>query len=298
MVRDTTTGVKRVGFIPKPGSQDAALLAAELSPKVRELGAELVVIAGDERGNGTVSESEFANAVDLAVALGGDGTMLRASRILGDSGVPVIGINLGHLGFLAPFEAAAATDAISSALRGELPETSRMRLRVTLESAGGQAQSWVALNDAVIHQGALARLLELNAYLDEDFIASYRADGLIIATPTGSTAYNLAAGGPLLLPEQQAMALTPICAHALTMRPLVVPHDSSVTVVLGSASSEASVTVDGYWSENLAAGDRLSITRADAPLTVLGLPDKGYFDILRKKLHWGARDHDDDPARL
>ncbi len=286
--------MRRVGFILKQGSAEAQARALDLAPSVRELGATVVMLKEDGVGDHTVTEADFGQAVDLAVVLGGDGTMLRASRIIGDSGVPVLGINLGHLGFLAPFEAADSIGTIKSALAGELPSTQRMRLRATIELAGGGTESWVALNDAVIHQSALARLLELKAYLDDAFIASYRADGLIVATATGSTAYNLAAGGPILLPEQEAMTLTPICAHALTMRPLIVPHESTLAIVANVTGTGASVTVDGHWSRALASGDRLVVTDAGAPLTVFGLPGTGYFDILRKKLHWGARDAADN----
>jgi len=282
--------VKRIGFILKQDHSGARELAAELLPELEASGDQVVWLCEDEvPGTQCVAESEFAGAVDLAVVFGGDGTMLRASRILGSSETPVVGINLGRLGFLAPFESAQALPTIRDALAGKLPETRRMRIHVCHESREGTAQpsSWIALNDAVIHQGAVARLLELNAYLDDDFIASYRADGLIVATPTGSTAYNLAAGGPILLPEQQAMALTPICAHALTMRPLIASHDSTLTII---AEQDAVLTVDGYWSETIACGDRIVVTEAQTPLVVLGAPGKGYFDILREKMHWGVRE--------
>ena len=281
--------MKRIGFILKQGKESARQLALELAPALRTLGAEVVMLREDDvEGERIVSEPEFASAIDLAVVLGGDGTMLRASRVIGNSGTPVLGINQGRLGFLAPFEPSVALETIRDALAGKLPETRRMRIQVRLESRTGETQTLIALNDVVIHQGAVARLLELNAYLDDDFIASYRADGLIVATPTGSTAYNLAAGGPILLPEQQAMALTPICAHALTMRPLVASHDSTVTIA--TDDQEAAVTVDGYWSQTLYGGDRLVVTEASAPLIVFGAPGKGYFDILREKMHWGVRE--------
>jgi len=282
--------VKRIGFILKQENPSARALATELLPELQSSGNEIVWLCEDAvAGARCVAESEFADNVDLAVVFGGDGTMLRASRILGTSDTPVVGINLGRLGFLTPFESSQALPTIRDALAGELPATSRMRIHVRHESREGESgsHSWIALNDAVIHQGAVARLLELNAYLDDDFIASYRADGLIVATPTGSTAYNLAAGGPILLPEQQAMALTPICAHALTMRPLIASHDSTLTII---AEQDAVLTVDGYWSQTIACGDRIVVTEAELPLVVLGAPGKGYFDILREKMHWGVRE--------
>jgi NAD+ kinase len=283
--------VKRIGFILKQDSETAAARARELLPDVRATDREIVLLAEDdiEGGDQVVSEAEFADAVDLAVALGGDGTMLRANRIVGDSGIPVLGINLGRLGFLAPFDSEQASETIRSALAGKLPQTRRMRLRVQLEAASGESETWISLNDAVIHQGAVARLIELNAYLDDGFIASYRADGLIVATPTGSTAYNLAAGGPILLPQQRAMALTPICAHALTMRPLVLSETSALTILPGPEEQQIRLTIDGYWSRTLGAGDRLLVSKAGTSLVVYGAPGKGYFDILREKMHWGVQ---------
>jgi NAD+ kinase len=159
---------------------------------------------------------------------------------------------------------------------------------VTLHPSEGDAEERIALNDTVIHQGGLARLIDLEARLDGKQIASYRADGLIVCTPTGSTAYNLAAGGPILAPDQAAMVMTPICAHSLTARPLVVPQTGTLTVALAGAddSRTAVVTVDGQWARSLTAGDRVEITATAAPLRVF-MSSKGYFDILRQKLHWG-----------
>ena len=282
--------MKRIGFILKQDSDKAAARARELFPEVQGDDRQIVTLAEDQvAGDVVLAEDKFAEGVDLVVALGGDGTMLRANRIIGDTGKPVLGINLGRLGFLAPFHSAQAADTIRAALAGKLPRIRRMRLRVQLELASGELETWICLNDAVIHQGAVARLIELNTYLNDGFVASYRADGLIVATPTGSTAYNLAAGGPILLPEQRAMALTPICAHALTMRPLVLSEDSTLAVLPASDEYEVQLTIDGYWSRTLTAGDRVVMTRAGAPLVVYGAPGKSYFDILREKMHWGVQ---------
>ena len=280
--------MNRVGFILKPSAEAAALLG-DLAPWLRGRSVEVVTLETDAprlEGARVVSEAELPGAVDIAVVLGGDGTMLRAAALVADHGIPVLGVNLGRLGFLTPFDPADARGAIVAALAGRLQRTERSRLMVSYAPASGPREQRPALNDAVIHQGGAARLVELEARLDNKVIAMYRADGLIICTSAGSTAYNLAAGGPILTPGQGAMALTPICAHALTNRPLVVPQSGGLSVTLGGDTHTAVLTIDGQWARNLSAGDRVDITATARPLRVF-LSDKDYFDILREKLHWG-----------
>jgi len=318
----------RVGFILKPDKTEAGVLLEELVRWLREQGHVPVVPTEDQiapAGSEIVPEDELGNSIDLAVVLGGDGTMLRASRLVADQGKPVLGINLGQLGFLAMFSPAEAKTALASAIAGELPRAERMRLQVTfwslprpssvepaarvrppvtvgvpdaadlhgdLSEAGarGGADPVVkyALNDAVLHQGAMARLIEVNAYCDDQLIAAYRADGLIIATPTGSTAYNMAAGGPILVPGQAAMTVTPICAHALTNRPLVIKADSTLRLELGGEARGVILTVDGQWAHSFLPGDVVEMTAAQRPL-VMFTSQQSFFDVMRDKLHWGVR---------
>lgn len=235
-------------------------------------------------------ENSLADAIDLLVVLGGDGTMLRAAQLVADRGRPVLGVNLGQLGFLTGFAPAEARTAITAAIRGELPIAERMRLAVTFRRAGAPVMTRIALNDAVIHQGAMARLVELDAYVDGQFVAAYRADGLIIATPTGSTAYNMAAGGPIVIPGQAAMTLTPICAHSLTNRPLVIPANGVIRIELGGDVRGAGVvlTIDGQWAHSFLAEDIAEMTAAPIPLRVYA-SRKSYFDVMREKLNWGLR---------
>jgi NAD+ kinase len=281
--------VKRVGLILKPGMDEARQLADELVPGLVAAGHAAVVVEGGHvpEGAAAVPEERFGAEVDMAVLLGGDGTMLAGSALVADHGVPVLGINLGHLGFLTQFDPADAGEALRAALAGELGISERMRLEVTCRCHDGTVTR-AALNDAVIHQGEMARLIELEARLDGHLIASYRSDGLIVATPTGSTAYNLAAGGPIIMPGQRAMTLTPICAHALTMRPLVIPQEAVITLTPSPQSRGVVLTVDGQWSRALAAGEQVDISAAAQPLRVFD-SEKHFFDILREKLHWGAR---------
>ena len=281
----------RVGFILKPDKTEAGVLLEELVPWLRAQGHVPVVTAEDQIspvGCEVVPEEELGAAIDLAVVLGGDGTMLRAARLVADHGRPVLGINLGQLGFLVGFAPKNAQQALAEAMSGALTQTRRMRLAVTFRRHGADPVIRYALNDAVLHQGAMARLVEVEAFVDDEFVASYRADGLLVATPTGSTAYNMAAGGPIVLPGQAAMTLTPICAHALTHRPLVISASNTIRLQLGADVRGVLITVDAQWGHSFLPGDIVEITAAAAPL-VMFASRQSFFDVMRDKLHWGAR---------
>jgi NAD+ kinase len=283
--------VHRVGFILKPDKTEAGVLLEELVPWLRAQGHLPIVTAEDQilpAGCEVVPESELGAAIDVAVVLGGDGTMLRAARLVADHERPVLGINLGQLGFLVGFAPSNARQALTAALAGELSRTRRMRLAVTVRRVGAEPVVRYALNDTVLHQGAMARLVEIDAFVDGEFVASFRADGLIIATPTGSTAYNMAAGGPIVLPGQAAMVLTPICAHALTNRPLVISASSTIRLTLGADVRDVLVTVDAQWGHSFRHGDFVDISAAEKPL-VMFASKQSFFDVMREKLHWGAR---------
>lgn len=280
----------KVAFVLKPQAAEARDLASDLVRWLVAAGHVAVLTAEDElapEGAEIVPETELG-PVDLVCVLGGDGTMLRASRVVGDSGAPVLGFNLGQLGFLTGFSPADAREALSAALAGDLRVEERSRLQVTLQLADGAIVTRTALNDAVLHQGAMARIVDCDAWIDDTFVASYRADGLIVSTPTGSTAYNMAAGGPILIPGAAGMTLTPICAHSLTNRPLVVPARSVIRLTLRPEAKDVVVTVDGQWAHPVAASDRVEITAAPQPLRLLS-GGKSYFDVMRDKLHWGLR---------
>ncbi len=282
--------MKRVGFITKSSTAQAGVLLDELVPRLVDKGHRALVLDGDRfapPGAEIVPEEELGPFSDLVVVLGGDGSMLRAAALVADHDTPVLGINLGRLGFLTPFDPAEASGALDAALAGELPTAQRSRQAVTYYPRDGQPVARSALNDSVIHQGAMARLIELEATIDDGLVTSYRADGLIVSTPTGSTAYSLAAGGPILMPGQASMVLTPICAHTLTNRPLVVPQDAKIELCLRGDSRDVVLTVDGQWARSFLPGDRVVVTTADKPL-IMFESSKGYFDILKQKLHWGA----------
>ena len=252
-------------------------LTAVLLPEHAALGLEGEV----------ATEEEFPTKIDLLVSLGGDGTLLHGGGLVAQHAVPILGVNLGTLGFLTPFAITEAQSALERAIDGALVLEQRIRLRVQLHRAEGDVVERFALNDAVLSQGGIARLIELLATLDGTRVSHFRADGLIISTPTGSTAYNLAAGGPILTPGLSAMCITPICPHMLTNRPLVVPAHSRLEVTVTEAR-EVVLTVDGQWAHPVAPGDRVEISEAAAPLR-LYRSEKSYFEILRDKLSWGAR---------
>lgn len=287
--------MKRIGFIVKPdwadGASESTRVLFSLVPWLREQGHEIVV-ADEDRfalpGVTIAPREQLGKGLDLCVVLGGDGTMLGASALVADEGVPVLGINLGRLGFLTPFDPEDAQAALADALAGRLRTSERMRLSVKHIPADGESVVRAGLNDAVISQGSMARMVELEACLDDEVISVYRADGLIVATPTGSTAHNLAAGGPIIMPGQKSIAITPICAHTLTSRPLVVPGHRTVKIRLASESRGMVLTVDGQWARSLQAGDRVEVRAAERPLIVYQ-SNKRYFDILREKLHWDSR---------
>jgi NAD+ kinase len=283
--------VSRVGFILKPDKTEAGVLVEQLAAWLRERGHTPVVTTEDQiapTGAVVVPEAELGSAIDLAVVLGGDGTMLRASRLVADHRRPVLGINLGQLGFLVGFAPGEAIPSLEAALAGKLPKTERMRLAVRFARTGAEPVVRYALNDAVLHQGAMARLVEIDAFVDAELVASYRADGLIVATPTGSTAYNMAAGGPIVVPGHTAMTLTPICAHALTNRPLVMHAGATIRLQLGADVRGVLLTVDAQWAHSFLLGDVAEITAADAPL-IMFASKQSFFDVMRDKLHWGER---------
>jgi NAD+ kinase len=273
----------------KRGKPEAREIAAALVRWLAGQGHRAFVTGDGVAGATAVEEAELAGHVDLLVVLGGDGTLLHGAALVADYGVPILGVNLGHLGFLTSCAPSDAEVALGRALAGDLALEERMRLRCELRRASGEVLTRFGCNDAVISQGALARLIELEAHLDGHRIARYRADGLIVSTPTGSTAYTLAAGGPVVTPDVKAVVVTPICPHTLTHRPVVAPASSRVTVRLAAPAEHVMFTIDGQWGTSLALGDVLEISQASPPL-YLYCPAESYFDVLRQKLRWGERE--------
>jgi NAD+ kinase len=279
----------RFGFLLKPGKPEAPRVAADLAEAVRRRGGTTVIATDDGEllpGITSVPLEQLGPAIDVLVILGGDGTFLHGASLVSDHGVPLLGINLGTLGFMTHYTLADAQGALEAVVEGKLGVEERMRLKVTVRSAGKEIESRAALNEAVI-QRATPRLLDLQAELDGGVITTYKADGLIISTPTGSTAYNLAAGGPILTPDLEAIVLTPICPHTLTNRPVVIRADARASVTNVSAHP-VTMTVDGRWTRDLAPGDSVDVRKADRPLRTFR-SQNSLFSVLRDKLSWGER---------
>ncbi len=227
--------------------------------------------------------------LDLLMTLGGDGTMLRAARMLDGRQVPMLGINLGRLGFLT----CCGIDEMESALRrvaaGEFQTTRRMMLEVrALDADGAERQRWWALNDAVLHKGGFARVLGLRVSVDGELIATYSADGIVIATPAGSTAYSLSAGGPIVVPTVESIVLTPISPHTLALRPVVLPPTSEVHVQAVNAPDELLITVDGQVGTRFGPGEALTVRRSEKPVLLVRFAETTFFSRLRRKLAWGG----------
>lgn len=256
----------------------------------REHGARLLVEDG-LHPRAAVAESltsEACAGLDLLLTLGGDGTLLRGARLVSPYGVPVLGVNLGRLGFLTSASPEDAEAALRGFFAGEARLESRMTLRVTAESETGEAcGSWLALNDAAVHMGGVARVIRLAVYAHDEEVGTYSADGIIVATPTGSTAYSLSAGGPIVSPSVDCILATPICPHTLAVRPLILPADETVSVEVLDPSHAPVLTIDGQEGVHLSPGDRVVARRGDAAVRLVRFPGQTFFPTLRRKLRWG-----------
>jgi NAD+ kinase len=281
----------RFGFLVRQGNPEAGSLAAGFANMLGAQGSEVLFVEdygqGAPAGYPSVPGADIGARIDAMVALGGDGTFLYGAKLVADHDVPLLGLNLGSLGFLTPYAISEASAALTEAAQGRLPVEERMRLLVTLHAKDKCAESQSALNEAVINQREVARLMDLLATTNGDTITTYKADGLILCTPTGSTAYNLSAGGPILSPDLEAIMLTPICPHTLSNRPLVVRADTGVTVT-NVSRYQGVLTVDGHWSREVMPGEVVEVRKMERRLRVFR-PGHSFFKILRQKLSWGER---------
>jgi NAD+ kinase len=291
--------ITRIGLVAKRGLDAAAGALAELAGwlEAREVHAvfetETATLAGLPPGRRTVSRDELPRTCDLIVVLGGDGTLIGMADRIAEAGadVAILGVNFGSLGFLTEITLAELYPSLESVLAGTAQIDERMMLRSRTLRDGSVHADRLALNDVVITKGALSRIIDLEVEIGGRSIMRVRADGLIVGSPTGSTAYNLAAGGPILHPEVDALLLTPIAPHMLTNRPVVVPASSEIRVrpAVNGSNEELYVTIDGQWGHALQSADEICITRADRPLKLIRASTRTYFDVLRQKLKWSER---------
>ena len=287
-------GVKlqSVGICVKREQPQVAERVATLEGWLHDHGVEVLLDreAAHWLGRQGVALEELAGRIDLLIVLGGDGTLLAAARAVGERAVPLLGVNLGTLGFLTETSSDELYVALDQAFAGRLVVAPRMRLQVEVERGGHVVERFLALNDAVIGKSALSRMIDLETRAEGAFVTTYHSDGLIVATPTGSSAYSLSAGGPILLPEDESIVLTPICPHTLTQRPLVLPDHYRIEIlVLDTRGGEVHLTVDGQVGVELEQGDRVTGARSAHPARLLVSPHRSRFAVMREKLRWGER---------
>jgi len=283
--------VRTVGVAIKPGAPRAAAAVRDLAKWLapRDVRALFEPFAAEAVGEAATDFAALGREAELMVVLGGDGTLLAVARQLGTRAVPILGINLGTLGFLTEVPVAGMEEALERVLAGEMRIEERARLAVELERDGRSLGSWRALNDAVITKGDPGRLIDLEARADGQLVSAYHGDGLIVSTPTGSTAYSLSAGGPILLPGLCSFVLTPICPHTLTQRPLVLPDEVHLEVIVRTPGRDGQLTVDGQAAIRVETGDCVHVQRSAHPVRLVVPPHRSRFEVLRAKLRWGER---------
>ena len=272
--------IRKVGIILKKGSDEPRRIGEELAAWFGQRGIAVVV-------------GEVQAGMGLLVILGGDGTLLHVADQASARQIPVVGVNLGGLGFLTEISVNERYAVFEQILAGEMTVEERLMLKVRLANPAGTGDWLYALNDVVISKGNIDQLVELSAWADAEYITTYRADGLIFSTPTGSTAYNLSAGGPIVHPRLQAMLVTPICPFMLESRPILLPPAARLRTKLADGRNnrtgrDVKVIVDGQFAWEMQAGDTLEVEAAEKPLKLICSPRKGYFEILRGKLNWGG----------
>ena len=284
--------VKVAGIMAKPGIPQASTLVPAL---VAWLNERHVRVQPDEEaarymgGKGGLPREKVPEGAQLVIVLGGDGTLLAAARAVAGRVIPIFPVNLGGLGFLTAITLDQLYPELERALNGEQRIVPRRMMHGELLRAGQTIRSYEALNDIVINKTQIARMIDLETYVDQQFIGTFKADGLIVCTPTGSTAYSLSAGGPIVYPAVAAICITPVCPHMLTNRPVLVPDDMVVRIICRAADREAFLTVDGQVGEPLLHEDHIVCRRSENCVHLVRPPKMYFFDVLRQKLKWGER---------
>jgi NAD+ kinase len=290
------SSIKRIGIVLKPHQPDALKTICNLVVWLAE--RDITLVGGPEIQREQIEhetgcpvpqfESEkLAAEVDLMLVLGGDGTMIATARMIADQEVPVLGVNYGGLGYLAEFRIEELYNALESILSGNYRLDRRVMLAVELRRGTDPPKTSRVLNDVVINKSALARIIEIETYFDRHYVSSFRADGLIVSTPTGSTAYNLSAGGPVIFPSMNAVVITPICPFTLSNRPIVVPDNAEIELLLKTDNEDVALTLDGQVGFEMKVADRVVIRKSRTTFNIIQPSNRNYFDVLRDKLRWG-----------
>ncbi len=283
--------MKKIGIICKKGRLEPQEILKELLPWLRQNGYESFVdietaSALNIKG---YSRDDIPSIVDVILVLGGDGTMLSVSRLVAGKGVPILGINLGSMGFITEINRDEIYSVVDKILTNGCAVEERLMLTAAVHRAGERITEHTVLNDVVINKGALARIIDLETFINDTYVTTFKADGLIISSPTGSTAYSLSAGGPIVYPTLDSIVLTPICSHTLTNRPIVLPDDARIEITLKAMSEDVYLTLDGQVGVSLRMGDTIEINKSPFKTRLLIPCERDYFKILRTKLKWGER---------
>lgn len=283
--------MKKIGIICKQGRKEPQEILQELLPLLRQRGCETFV--DDETAAALnidgYTKEEIVSLVEVVLVLGGDGTMLNVSRLVAEQGIPILGVNLGSLGFITEVRRDEIFNAVDNMLRDGCVIEERLMLSASIHRNGEKITEYTVLNDVVINKGALARIIDLETIINNNYVTTFKADGLIISTPTGSTAYSLSAGGPILYPTLESIVLTPICSHTLTNRPLVLPDNFRIAIIIKTIGGDVFLTLDGQVGFSLHMGDVIEINKATCKTKLLVTEERDYFKVLRNKLKWGER---------
>ena len=284
--------MKRIGLYAKRSNPAAIVVAREVTAWLQGKGVEVFLderLAADMGDYQGYPSGSIPAMVHLIVVLGGDGTLISVARKVGDLRTPILGVNLGSLGFLTEITLAEFYPVMEKVIEGEFEVTNRLMLEAVVRREGREVGRYRVLNDVVINKGAIARIIDMEVTVDNDYLTTFKADGLIIATPTGSTAYNLSAGGPIISPGLHCFVISPICPHMLANRPLIVADTVSIRIEVKFRDQDVVLTADGQVGMELQAGDVVEIRKSRRNTQLIKSPSKDYFEVLRTKLGWGER---------
>lgn len=290
--------MRRIGIIAKQNKPEAVHLVSHLVEHLRAKEIEIYLEESMEKVlSPTLLESrltpmkreEIPSHVEMVIVLGGDGTLLSVARLVGNYKVPILGVNLGGLGFLTEITLKEFDQVLERVIQGDFIIDERVALQAAILRRGERLAEFTVLNDAVINKGALARIIDLETSVNGEYLTTFKSDGLILSTPTGSTAYNLSAGGPIIYPSLHCIIITPICPHTLTNRPIVVPDDVTIRVILKSTQQEVLLTLDGQQGFMLEFEDVVEVRKSGTSILLIKSPYRHYFELLREKLKWGER---------
>jgi NAD+ kinase len=282
--------MKNIGIYAKRKHPHAVNVARDVTAWLEKRGIRVfheTTLAADLGVGEGYPENEIPSKVDMVLVLGGDGTLISVAREVDELRVPILGVNLGRLGFLTEITMEDLYKALEKVVKGRYSVSSRMRLEAVVRRNGTEIGRYRVLNDVVINKGALARIIDMEAWVDDAYLTTFRADGLIVSTPTGSTAYNLAAGGPIVSPDIHCLVIAPICPHMLTNRPLIVSDERVIKIEVKFRDADVAFTADGQVGMPLHGGDVVEIHKAETGTLLVESPSNEYFEVLRKKLLWG-----------